>query len=370
MINSSSPIDFSIKTEIGIEQTNESACWLDRGIKWLRADDEEDSLFVIVKNILAIALTILLFATVIGIPFVCYGYRVWLELRPDQDLTPPNIKNLSEVPKYNLKDSISQSLLNFNNSKVKGEVNGIYITTNETNLKKVAQKLTAQFRPKELQTIHIGCATWHNLDIMCLRQSSYGLIVDFNPKNSEFIKKTVDLIKVSESREIFKQKMIEYLNSLKGEEKNLFFHRDQKGLPTERIEKELTREGSWLQNEENYFFIKSLVTDDRLVAITEDITNCQTFLSIREYLNENNVSVDTVYLSNISNFMQSDSDRKLFAKSVKSLLADETILINCPKFVVPNQKSIILHQQSLLGKNVLANTFDTKKLFEEEAETT
>lgn len=264
-----------------------------------------------------------------------------------------------------LKDSISKTLATFNNSRINGQINGIYITTNETNLAAIRQLLQEHPKPA-LQAIHVGCATWHNLDIMCERKSDYGLIIDFNPKNAEFIEKTMDIVQASASREMFKQNMIAYLNSLEGDQKDLFFHRDQHGLPTDRIEAELTREGSWLQSEETYLFIKKLVSKNRLIAITEDVTNFEVFAHIRKFLDSNDIVIDTLYLSNICNFMRTDSHKKAFAKSVKHMLTPKTIWINCPKLRQLETNHItLLNQKAMLGEEVLANSYDTGKLFEE-----
>jgi hypothetical protein len=276
-----------------------------------------------------------------------------------------------DTPPFNnprILDSTPRTLAGFDNPSVKGEINGIYITTNETNLSATHQLLKDHPRPSgEQQLIHIGCATWYNFDIMCERKSSIGLIVDFNPENAKFIKKTIDIINISESRHLFKQNMIEYLNSLKGKSRGLFFHGDQKGLPTERIERELQREGSWLQSEENYFFIKKLASKEGgLVAITEDITNFDKFSSIRKFLDQKNIVIDTLYLSNISNFMDSDKKRNSFVKSIKQMLMRDTIFINCPKLKQQTTNQVtILHQKPILGKEVLIDSYDTKKLFEE-----
>ncbi len=264
-----------------------------------------------------------------------------------------------------LKDPISKTLATFNNSRIKGQINGIYITTNETNLATIRQLLQEHPKPA-LQTIHIGCATWHNLDLMCERKSDYGLIIDFNPKNAEFIEKTMDIIQASASREEFKQSMVAYLHSLEGEQRDLFFHRDQHGLPTDRIEEELTREGSWLQSEETYLFIKKLVSKDHLIAITEDITNFEVFAQIRTFLDSKDIAIDTLYLSNICNFMRTDSDKNAFIKSVKHMLAPDTVLINCPKLrQLDTNQVTILRQKAILGEEVLANFYDTGQLFEE-----
>jgi len=263
------------------------------------------------------------------------------------------------------KEEITTVLNSFDNSEINGKINGIYITTNETGLENTYAFLARQ--PKRDQpTIHIGCAAWYNLDIIYARKSTYGLIVDFNPKNGEFIKKTVDLINSCESREAFKSSMIEYLHSLKGEERGLFFHPDQLGLPTDRIEEELSRKGSWLETEESYQYIKrELVSKNRLIAITEDIRNSEKFSQIRQFLDTNGIAIDTVYESNICNFMYRVTDKDSFVKSLKHLLDSSSIFIHCPKIKRSDDTYILLNQRAVLGEEVLADSYDVSKFFEE-----
>jgi hypothetical protein len=251
--------------------------------------------------------------------------------------------------------SETKTLADFNNSRVVGQVHGIYITTNETNLSNTRQLLTTQPRPAQ-ETIHIGCATWHNLDIMALRQSTHGLILDFNPKNAQFMNKTVELIDSCESREAFTRAMIQYLDSLTGAERDLFFHPDQQGLPTERIERELEREGSWLHSEESYLYLKrEVISKRRLTAITEDMRNSDNFSKIREFLDKKGIVIDTLYLSNICNFMATADERNAFGRSVKVLLQNETIFINCPKI---GDNDYALSQRAVLGREVLADSYN------------
>ena len=255
---------------------------------------------------------------------------------------------------------IINDLADFNNLAVAGQINGIYITTNEMNLENIRQLLGTQPRPGQ-ETNHICCDALQNLYIIDKRSSTYRLIIDFNPKNAEFIRKTIELIDSSESREVFKGAMIQYLDSLAGSERDLFFHPDQRGLPTERIERELTREGSWLQTEESYLYLKrELVSKGRLVPITEDIRNFDNFSSIREFLDRKNIAVDTLYMSNICNFMATAGDRTAFEKSVKALLRDDTIFINCPKI-----NEVILSQRAVLGRAILTGAYNASRLFEE-----
>jgi hypothetical protein len=271
--------------------------------------------------------------------------RVFHQLKDQKDAS--TFGKVHSLFKKHLQDSISETLPTFDNSSVRGQINGIYITTNESDVLATRQFLREHPRPSnEIRTIHIGCATWHNFDIICERRSDYGLIVDFNPKNAEFIKKTIDMVNASESREVFTKNMITYLHSLEGENKGVFFHADQQGTPTERVEKELLRDGS-------------------IVAITEDITNSENFFQLRKFLDREKVFIDTLYVSNICNFMRTDSKKESFVKTVSQMLNNDTIFISCPKLRRRDDShATILHQRPVLGREVLASSFDKEAVFE------
>lgn len=331
-------------------------------IRWIRQADEYETL----RKVFAIAVAILLSCTIVGLFFVIPGIIEWCRQENNDPQDSPEI--MDEVNEFSKNavvfvNPISALLSQFDNLDVKGMVNGIYITTNETNLPTTAEFLKGHLPPE--RSIHIGCATWHNFDIMCKRKSDYGLIVDFNPKNADFIKTTIEIVKASETREVFNSTIIAYLNSLQGEERNIFFHNDQQGLPTERIEKELDRNGSWLQSEESYAFIKNLASDERIIAITENITNHKKFSEIRKFLDFNHIAIDTVYLSNICNFMKTKGEKEAFVKSVTHILDNETIFISCPEINQLNSsQKIILHQHSTLGSEILEKRLSYLHLFE------
>ncbi|HEY4831065.1 MAG TPA: hypothetical protein VIH61_00675, partial [Waddliaceae bacterium] len=70
--SSSPPIHNSLNNTMPkpAEQINQSSSWLTRAVKWLRADDEQEPLFALAKNILAIVLGVLLTASLFGILLV------------------------------------------------------------------------------------------------------------------------------------------------------------------------------------------------------------------------------------------------------------------------------------------------------------
>lgn len=238
-------------------------------------------------------------------------------------------------------DPTSLGLFNFSRSDVHGQVNGLYILTNETNLEETQNVIKTHPKPEGM-TLHMGCASWHNLDIIFARKSTYGLLFDYNPKNAEFIGKTKELVRVCPTRLEFIQAMTRYLNCLDGAERNLYFHWDSGSL-LQRIENELTREGSWLSSDDSYTYIKEeIIEQNRLVSITESVSHSQKFISLHEFCEQKNLILDTLYTSNIENFV-THSD---FKKFVNALAGDDTILIHCPQ--INGQNSI--RQETNIGK--------------------
>jgi hypothetical protein len=268
------------------------------------------------------------------------------------------------LPALEYTDPVSRLLAGAHNPSVQGQIYGVYITTNESHLGETFEFFRQHPAQGAQGRIHIGCASWFNLDVIAARRSQYGLIVDFNPKNLQFIQKTIELVRVSPTRQAFIAMMREYLGSLRGAERDTFFHADQRGSPLDRIEQELAREGSWLFSDESYLYIKNeIVGRDRLIAITEDIRNFDTFSRVREILNQNQIGIDTLYLSNTSNFMTSLEDQAHFEASLRHLLQEETTFINCPRILEGGQR-IILQQQALRGREVLSNNFNLSTLYE------
>lgn len=259
-------------------------------------------------------------------------------------------------------DPLSQILADFNNPDISGKVHGVYILTNETGLE-MAQTFPIPVPSAHWSsTIHIGCAAWHNLDIICMRHSDYGLIVDFNPQNTAFMQKTFQWIQESESREAFVEKVLHYLNHLKGPERGVFFHPDQKGKLTHRITGELEREGSWLQSDINYEYLREqLILKGRVTTITEDFCNTETFRGIKKALNTQQVKIDTLYLSNMGQFMRSEGQKHSFGRSLNHLLQEETLLIHCPK---SSHSNAHLQQACWTGKTILETSRNSFDIFE------
>src|SRR5262249_11199261 len=99
----------------------------------------------------------------------------------------------------------------------------------------------------------------------------------------------------------------------------------------EEVEYELSRKGSWLSTDEGYTYIKKLAAEGKISVITEDIRSEEVFLKISKLLIDNAVVIDTLYVSNIAQYMTAVEDKKKYTDTIRHLFTHETKLIHCDK---------------------------------------
>lgn len=224
-------------------------------------------------------------------------------------------------------DPLSNKLRKFSDGACSGHIVGVYLTTNECGLVEVKRRLTE--KPQVAGSCHIGFSGMHNFDIMAIRRSAWGLICDFNPDNKVFIEKTVQILRDSQSRAEFVKEMTKAATAKNHIQFSV--NVNNPSFPEEEIRGELTREGSWLANDESFSYIRGLALQDRIASINLDIRDTATCKKIAAVFQDNAIQLDTLYLSNICNYMAKEGEKKAFALSVHALMKPETDVINCPE---------------------------------------
>ena len=236
-----------------------------------------------------------------------------------QAISSTNTSKLAEIQKYGATD-------------IQGRSFGVYLVANEIK-DGVADTLKESMPTNTNQGIHIGCAGLYNFDIMCIRKPEYGLIFDYNQNNKKFINQTIDFIKKAATREEFAKCMQIYINDDKAAKNQLFAWKDnqQQAQVYENFKDECGRQGSWLSSDDNYKYIRDLVRQDHILAISQDITNTKAFTNIVASLKSNNIPIDTVYLSNICDFTKEEKAKRDFLSTTNILVEENTYLICCHK---------------------------------------
>lgn len=205
-----------------------------------------------------------------------------------------------------------QEVVIIDNEKLKGEnAHGIFVVANVEPLSTpVVEQIQKYIHVEPEKRCHIGCEAFFNFDIMCMRKSNYGIIFDLNPRNKKLIIIIQKLIITSNSRKDFIEKLTEKLTPIVENDKELKNNEkiinkyDQNECPLQRINKELERDNSWLSTDENFAHIKSLFEKNQIIAITQNIANNQQFLFLVTKLHNQGICIDSIYLSNLSNWVK------------------------------------------------------------------
>jgi hypothetical protein len=305
------------------------------------------------------------------------------------------LQNLIPVPRLPVsvkEDPISKRLRRFDNLELKAPLptySGVYINTNERGSADTA-KVLAQI-PLVTQPCHIGFSGWHNFDIMAQRLSARALICDINPENALFLSHVLKFAGLYNNRHEFVEQMSQFVkkNHYVGARKNIdrepwlspiestsiSFSLNVNEEPPyddhysvfEEVELELQRPTSWLFTDERYAHIRNLALTDKVALITESIFAVESFTNIAKLLRENSAQIDTVYVSNISEWINSPEERNLFKESVQAFLSEaETILIDGKCTIqnneTPKQRSITRRELTPLSpQNWFFNSVTTEE---------
>jgi len=252
-------------------------------------------------------------------------------------------------------DVFSTKILKYFNGLKKANIlDACYIGTNE--IITIIPKLNKSYDEK----IHIGLSGWHNFDIMCVNNPNRGIILDINSNQVNFMKYTLENISKSNNRQTFVDNIIDQLNKLyfikykklleiinhELHEKELWNHinfhlnitddvtydKYNKILNSYNYDKEefveirheLTRKGSWLSTDNNYNYINKLVLNNKIIVIQENIENYKHFQYLSQMLINNNIDVETLYVSNVHGYINNKNN---LIETVKLLTDNNTKII-------------------------------------------
>ncbi|MDF1828045.1 MAG: hypothetical protein P1U39_07170 [Legionellaceae bacterium] len=242
-------------------------------------------------------------------------------------------------------DPLSKRINRLNNSSYQSttysSVMGVNMTTNEVESQGVYETLSQNRASK--QSCHIGVSGWYNLDVIALRRSERGILFDSNPEVALFFDHTFRCILDSENREAFIRNMKISINKWNFDTtinlpKELLKYTlriapnfseacDVDLSPEYEIDVHGKNYKGWLATEERYTFIRNLVLHNKIVTITEDITNTAAFKEIHNLLENNAIEIDTLYVSNVHHYINGEK-KSDFLQTVSYLSNEKTLLID------------------------------------------
>lgn len=195
---------------------------------------------------------------------------------------------------------------------------GENISTHSTHLRTLATNASAHGE------VHAGAAGFINLAYMAHSKAAAGILFDINAFQKPFWDVVIGRLKETEDGGVFRKELHsledEVLTSLSREPGSLreSFHAECEPFGGHIIKMSPVRaftdwlkhtsaytpEGQWMDNPKLYGHVHQMAKEDAIGAITLDIANTKACDEVGNYLDERDVGVGTLYISNILNFMQ------------------------------------------------------------------
>lgn len=236
-------------------------------------------------------------------------------------------------------DALSRRIRKLHNCDI-GDGNIVYIATNEVGTERVTE--TLKIVPRTCKSCHVGFSGWYNFDLVAIRRSDQVILCDINPHQVKFLKYTLQFITISKTRQEFVTQICNFVDEQKQLHDNdvsdyLWFDTNihtqytisGTGQPQEVIAQELNRSNSWLSTDDNFYYIQSLVFRDKIAVIVTDIGDYDRFTKIYKLLDDNFYHIDTLYLSNIIDWVP-NSDTTHLNKTLSILINPaSTLIIAC-----------------------------------------
>ncbi len=206
-----------------------------------------------------------------------------------------------------------------------------YVLCNEKGQSSVLSELKAS--PKEEHSVHLGFSCWYNYDILSVRNPSCAIICDYDPNMIALL----DLIEVTIGEASTPDGFMELFWQELSSRENLDFQGLQAGedfvhdLPSFR---EMMQKGGWLSTQDSFDTVKAMYAEKRVIHRELNIIDtANTFEQIGAWLKANSLEVDTLYTSNIPEWIYTTEIGKLpqmmtnlnhvISKSTKTITAQK-----------------------------------------------
>lgn len=232
-----------------------------------------------------------------------------------------------------------------------------YLGCDEQNLLITEKLLLQQYRLDYNEHCHIGLGGYYNFDVASWRKSKRIIIFDNNSDQISLLKRSINLLTQCQYREDFVKHMILYLDkthqsveyncntSADSSYQNFRTHCFEDRFEVVEIKTELIRPSSWLSSDNSYKYIRSLVLINKVEIINCDIKQSDIFKQLAEILNKHYILIDTVYLSNVIDFIKPE-EMKLFYQSMGYIVRADSLIISA-------ERALDLAQMVMTGKRFL-----------------
>lgn len=230
-----------------------------------------------------------------------------------------------------------------------------WILGNETGIAETMEILSKA--PNIAQGGHFGVGGWFNLDVMAARKSRFGVLFDKNPEMVRVHGLTLEILAASKDRQDFVRRFAEKI-AIDAAAYDWEFREGQKDQSI--LRDELTRPGSWLSSDENFDHIWTMAAEGRILSLRTDVRNTAVFAAIAVWMQRRGLRSDTVYLSNILDWLSVarllngniEENRRLYFDSIGRILGPSTHVVEAHE--IPLAKGRPIEQRVSTGSDFLS----------------
>jgi len=199
-----------------------------------------------------------------------------------------------------------------------------YVLSNE----KGQTKLFSELAPVSTRSngIHLGFACWLNFDLIALRKPQFAILCDIDTDMIALLDLIKETVKTSSTQdefiEAFWQKLSKTNNfsGLLGKKEI---------LNKERFREKMQSKG-WLSSQENFLTVKQMYFDGKIIHRVLNVTDTSgKFTQIQSWARENQLAFDTIYLSNIVEWVK--GNQTPMNQNIDKLMDAQTCVISAWK---------------------------------------
>lgn len=234
------------------------------------------------------------------------------------------------------------------NWKINYENFGVYVTSNELNQAWVRHAL------KKMEQIpngvHLGLSGLYNWDLIAQMNSSFAILIDFNPRVAVFNNKMLSILCRANNPQEFVTQAVKQMESDLSKDDNFYQNNilySQFGLcefplhnpiryqdmsPLERHEYELkamlAKNNGALSNE-NFPILQKMAKEGRIVSMHLDLCDTAAISTIAEAVHAEGLQFSSLYVSNCYDYFEKIPEAKqAFKQSMATLVQDNTCIVD------------------------------------------
>lgn len=233
----------------------------------------------------------------------------------------------------------------------------VFYYTNEDNRDNTRIDLTK--KEKVAKPAHVGFSTLFNYDIIALRRSEVAFICDVSErvfKYYEILKEAhLEAKNVSEFINILSKKITDFREKMDPIDIKPDVLLE---LLKERFELlERQEKGCWLNNEDDFQYVKQMYENNQIYHVCLDAADeNKNFETLAKWIKDNGYTLDTLYLSNIHEWIIKDKKpMDVFKKNVQDMI-DSTASSKAP-----SKTSVIDATEDPKDKNLVQHCHDVGK---------